>query len=215
MARRTELRRLVEVLHHRGFVPLRVRRDLRVAHLTRHRLARLIRNHRRNAHHVTAQPIRRLQLLDRVAHRARNPIIIKPAIRHHRVRRHCARQQRNRRMTSFTMPRRLRAFCLDQQVYILAIEGCPKRIRMQRLTPLVVRSLVAVPAILRRGKCSRLDKIIAFNLGITRQKRLTRRNLKTVALTNPRRILRTILGHIRARADTLQEAKEKGSHCER
>ena len=75
MARRAELRRAVEVLHHRLAMAIEVGKDLAVGDFARNRLSVLINQHSRYAHDVAARPSG-INLLNGVAHRTRDTILV-------------------------------------------------------------------------------------------------------------------------------------------
>ena len=70
------------------------------------------------------------------------------------------------------MPRKLNALGAHQNVHAGAIKRCTKGVGMQRLTPLVIRLLMAVPAVLRVQKGGRLKKVTALDCRVPWQRNL-------------------------------------------
>src|SRR5580700_1492135 len=71
-----------------------------------------------------------------------------------------------------------------QDVHAGAVKRCAKRVRVQRLPPLAVSFLMAFRAVLRGGKGSRLDEVVAYDLGIPRCRNVSFAKMEVVGLAN-------------------------------
>ena len=76
-----------------------------------------------------------------------------------RIRIHRSAKHRDRVMAAIAMPRKFDSLGAQQNVHARPIERRTKRVRMQRLPPLMVSFLVAMPAVLSIQEGTRLQKV--------------------------------------------------------
>src|ERR1700678_2787119 len=82
---------------------------------------------------------------------------------HLRLLRHGSRQHADRIVSTVAVACELNAFCSRQDVYTGTVERRAEGVRVQGLTPLGVRLLVAVSTIRSLGKSPGLYEIVALN----------------------------------------------------
>ena len=150
MAGGAELGSLVDRPHDGGRVAIQMRQNLAIRDRSRDRRAGLIDQNSRNSHDK-ATGAACVHLLDRVADGAGHAVLIVRAFARRGIGQGTG-DQRDRVVAALAVPRIGNAFLRSQQVHVLQIVGDPVRVRMGGLSPLRVRLLMAVPAILGGGK---------------------------------------------------------------
>ena len=89
-------------------------------------------------------------------------------------------------MAAIAVPREFDAFGTHQDVDAGAVERRPKRIRVQRLAPLVVSLFVTMLAVFGLGERGRRNKFVAYGGGIPGKRKVVFTKMKIVGL--PRRV---------------------------
>ncbi len=165
MTRGTELRRVIDVLHYRFGMPVKVGENLRIGHNAWNPLALFVHKDGGHTHDEAAVAQLRLHALYGVAGGARQPIAVEGPIQG-RTGIHSSAKYRDRVMAAVTVPGKLNSFGAKQNIHARPVERCAESIGVQRLAPLVIRLLVAVTAIFGIWKGPRLQEIVAFRSGI-------------------------------------------------
>ncbi len=140
-----------------GMIP-----DFFIRHDTGNPLAVFIHHHRRNAENEPTVPVGGLQLLNRVASGAGEAIFVEAAI-HLGILGQASGEYRDGVVAAIAVTRELDPLRAQQNIYAGAIEGCAKRIRMQRVAPLAVSLRVASTAVFGVRKRRGWNEIVAFD----------------------------------------------------
>src|ERR1700752_2592999 len=149
-------------------MPLHVRKNLRVRNDARYAVSLFIHHHCRHTHHVASVPELRRSTLDRMTGHARQPIAIKRAISF-RARSERAGDHADGVVTAIAVASEFDALRPNENIDAGAIEWCPERVGVQRLAPLVIRLLMAMPAVVGAWKRRRLKKRVSDYSAISRQ----------------------------------------------
>ena len=161
----TEFRRPIKRLHHRLRVTLGIFHDFVIRNLAGNARAPLVYHYRGNTHHVAAVARSGLQSLDRMTGRTGQTVLVERTI-DVRVLRQSAGDHDDRIVATVAMSREFDAFSTHQNVDARSVERRAKRVRVQRLTPLVVGLFVAMATILGLRKSTGLNELIAHGGGV-------------------------------------------------
>ena len=134
-----------------------------VRNFPRNAVSFFVHHHRRNAHHKTAIPLDRLQLLDGVAGGAGEAVLVHLPI-NLGVFGQTAGHHGDGVVATVTMARKLNALGIDQNIHARPVKGRAEGIGVESLTPLAVGLLMAMGAISGIWKCARLDEVVALHL---------------------------------------------------
>src|SRR5580704_16970895 len=126
-----------------------------------------------------------------MANRAGHSISIEPAIDVGFLSER-ARNHGDRIVTTVIVSRELDALAANQDVDAGPVKRRAKRVRMQRLAPLVVRLFVTVSAILGLRKSAGLNEIVSVCGGVTGQREVARTEAEIEGLANLFGVVRTI-----------------------
>lgn len=136
----------IKRFHHGLNVPFGVLHDHPIWHFSRNGISLCVYDHCRDSHDIGGQSVRWLKFLDGVANRAGDTVLVEAPIRIPGMRGQRPGQKCDGIVAAFAMPGVGDAIGCYEQIDILLVERLAERIGMQRLTPLMVGSLVAVAA---------------------------------------------------------------------